>query len=341
MSSPKRQAGPIVISTPNEAGPSPENVMGVEVTFEHLPVMLTEVLEVFQPIEDGLIVDATVGGAGHARALLRQAPAIQLLGIDRDPSAVKMATHRVAEFGSRAQVMHGRFDEIGQILDLDGRELSGAVFDLGVSSHQLDTPSRGFSHRHSGPLDMRMNLHDQLDAAKIVNTYSEDELARLLRENSDERFARRIADSIISARPIESTKELADVVRAAVPAAARRKGRHPARKTFQAIRIAVNSELDLIEPALTQTIERLRPGGRLVVLSYHSGEDRIVKHVLRGAADGVCVCPSSLPCICGSEPNVRLLRRKVMRPGVEEIERNPRAASARFRAAERLSVGEV
>ena len=310
-------------------------------TFDHLPVMLTEVLDVFEGIKEGLIVDATVGGAGHARALLQQAPTRPLLGIDRDPSAVEVARDRLAEFGRKAQVLHGRFDEIGQILDLDGRELHGALFDLGVSSHQLDTPGRGFSHRYSAPLDMRMNPHDALEAATIVNTYSEDELVRLLRANSDERFAHRIANSIISSRPIETTKELADIVRSAVPAAVRRKGRHPAMRTFQAIRIAVNSELALIEPALTQTIERLRPGGRLVVLSYHSGEDRIVKHVLREAADGVCLCPSSLPCICGSEPNVRLLRRKVVRPTTAEIDRNPRAASARFRAAERLSVGEA
>ncbi|HIF65404.1 MAG TPA: 16S rRNA (cytosine(1402)-N(4))-methyltransferase RsmH [Acidimicrobiia bacterium] len=309
--------------------------------FDHLPVMLAEVLEVFEEIEDGLIVDATIGGAGHAQALLQQAPGRQLLGIDRDPSAVKVSRDRLAEFGQKAQVVQGRFDEIGQILDLDGRQLNGALFDLGVSSHQLDTPSRGFSHRYAAPLDMRMNPDDALEAATIVNSYGEQELTDLLRTNSDERFAYRIAKSIVSARPIESTQELADIVRSAVPAAARRKGRHPAMRTFQALRIAVNNELALIEPALAQTIERLRPGGRLVVLSYHSGEDRIVKHVLRDAADGVCVCPSSLPCICGSEPNVRLLRRKVVRPTEAEIERNPRAASARFRAAERLFVGEA
>ena len=188
---------------------------------------------------------------------------------------------------------------------------------------------------------MRMDLSNSLDASTVINSYDEAELTYLLRNNSDERFAGRIAKSIISARPIKSTTELAEVVRGAVPAATRRTGRHPAMRTFQAIRIAVNSELELIEPALKQAIERLRPGGRIVVLSYHSGEDRIVKQVFREAADGVCVCPSTLPCICGSESNVKLLRRKVVRPTTKEIEANPRAASARFRAAERLPIGEA
>ena len=309
-------------------------------SFKHEPVMLREILEAFKPIEDGLFIDATLGGAGHAQALLAQAPERELIGIDRDISAVEVASSRLKGFGGRVQLHHARFDEIGKIIDSDGRSLSGAIFDLGVSSYQLDTPERGFSHRFTSPLDMRMDLSDSLDASTVVNSYDEAELTYLLRNNSDERFARRIAKSIVSARPIESTTELAEVVRAAVPAATRRSGRHPAMRTFQAIRIAVNSELELIEPALKQVIERLRPGGRIVVLSYHSGEDRIVKQVFREAADGVCVCPSTLPCICGSESNVKLLRRKVVRPGTEEIEANPRAASARFRAAERLPVGE-
>ena len=328
-------------STHDDVAACLHGLLGAEAKFDHLPVMLSEVLDVFESIEDGLIVDATIGGAGHARALLEQASDRRLLGIDRDPSAVQISRSRLAEFGHRAQVLHGTFDEIGRIIDLDGQELSGAVFDLGVSSHQLDTPSRGFSYRNAGRLDMRMNPKDPLEAETIVNTYSKEELTFLLRTNSDERFAHRIANSIISARPVESTHELAEIVRLAVPAAARRTGRHPAMRTFQAIRIAVNNELAHIQPALAQTIERLRPGGRLVVLSYHSGEDKIVKHVLREAADGVCVCPSSLPCVCGAEPNVRLLRRKVLRPSAEEIERNPRAASARFRAAERIPSGEA
>ncbi len=312
----------------------------ISMDFDHQPVMLQEILETFELLEDGLFVDATIGGGGHAEALLSGAPQRELVGVDRDESAVQVASARLKRFGDRVQVHHARFDEISTILD-DDRPLTGAIFDLGVSSHQLDTPERGFSHRFASPLDMRMDLSASLNASTVVNSYDEDELAYILRHNSDERFARRIARSIVAARPIESTTELAELVRNAVPAATRRTGRHPAMRTFQAIRIAVNDELGLIEPALKQIIERLRPGGRIVVLSYHSGEDRIVKQVFREAADGVCVCPSTLPCICGSESSVKLLRRKVIRPTPEEIEANPRSASARFRAAERLSVGEA
>ena len=322
-------------------GSSPVVCSGTPASFGHEPVMLREVLEAFRPINDGLFVDATVGGGGHAQAILEQNAEAFLLGLDSDPHAAAVAAQRLQSFGTRARVLHARFDDIGKIVDADGRDLSGAIFDLGVSSHQLDTPQRGFSYRFDGSLDMRMDPNEPLDAATIVNTCNEDELTSLLRANADERFARRIAKSIVAQRPVESTQELAELVREAVPAPARRSGRHPAMRTFQAIRIAVNDELRLIEPALNQTIERLRPGGRIVVLSYHSGEDRIVKQVFRDAADGICVCPSTLPCVCNSEPNVRLLRRKVVRPTVEEIEANPRAASARFRAAERLPVGEA
>ena len=319
----------------------PVDLENLPAPFSHQPVMLKEILETFRLLEDGLFIDATIGGGGHAEALLAAAPQRELVGIDRDQSAVEAVSARLKRFGDRFEVHHGRFDEIGTILDNDDRPLNGAIFDLGVSSHQLDTPERGFSYRYKSPLDMRMNPSDSLDASTVVNSYDEDELTDILRRNSDERFARRIARSIVATRPIESTTELAELVRNAVPAATRRTGRHPAMRTFQAIRIAVNDELELIEPALKQTIERLRPGGRIVVLSYHSGEDRIVKQVFREAADGVCVCPSTLPCICGSESSVKLLRRKVIRPTPEEIEANSRSASARFRAAERLSVGEA
>ena len=309
--------------------------------YKHVPVMLGEVLEAFESLEEGLFVDATVGGGGHAQALLEQRPNRFLIGLDRDPNAVQATKERLHNFGERIKVVQARFDQIARVLDSDDRELTGALFDLGVSSHQLDTPYRGFSHRHDAPLDMRMDPNEDLNASIVVNSYTEDELAWLLRTNADERFARRIAKSIVAQRPISSTTELAELVRESVPAPARRTGKHPARRTFQAIRIAVNDELEQIELALKQTIERLTPGGRIVVLSYHSGEDKIVKQVLREAADGVCECPSTLPCICDSEPNVKLLRRKVVRPTTEEIEANPRAASARFRAAERLSVSEL
>ena len=327
------------------AGPSraPDHQSGddpVPSDFDHSPVMLAEVLECFAEVGAGLLVDATLGGAGHAVPLLEQRADRSLLGIDQDPAAVAAASERLARFGSRASVVQARFDTIGDVLDADGRPLVGALFDLGVSSHQLDVAARGFSHRHDAPLDMRMDTGRALDAGVVVNTYDEATLRRLLRANADETHARRIAGAIVAARPIDTTAALADVVRSAVPAAARRTGRHPAMKTFQAIRIEVNSELDVIEPALTTVIDRLEPGGRLVVISYHSGEDRIVKQVLRQAADGACDCISGLPCICGAGPTVRLIRRKVRRPEAAELELNPRAASARFRSAERLAVGE-
>ena len=310
-------------------------------TFEHRPVMVAEVLETFAELEDGLIVDATLGGAGHAVAILDRLEGCSVLGIDQDPTAVEVAEQRLQAYGDRATVVRARFDEIGDIIDSDGRPLVGALFDLGVSSHQLDRADRGFSHRFEAPLDMRMDTDQSLSAADVVNGYDEHELRGLLRRYADETHARRIAQAIVAARPIDTTTQLADIVRDAVPAAARRSGRHPAMKTFQAIRIEVNQELDVIEPALTAVIDRLEPGGRLAVISYHSGEDRIVKHVLRRAADGACECPSGLPCICGAGPSVRLIQRKVRRPEPAEVEANPRAASARFRAAERLTVGEL
>ena len=313
----------------------------VSSTFKHSPVMLSEVLEAFEPLNDGLFVDATIGGGGHAQAILEQSPQRVLIGLDRDPHAVAATKERLNNFAERIKVVQARFDQIARILDSEGRQLTGAIFDLGVSSHQLDTAERGFSHRLDAPLDMRMDPNESLDASMVVNSYTEDQLTWLLRANADERFARRIAKSIVAQRPISSTMQLAELVREAVPAPARRTGKHPARRTFQAIRIAVNDELGQIELALKQTIERLRPGGRIVVLSYHSGEDKIVKQVLREAADGVCECPSTLPCICGSEPSVKLLRRKVVRPTAEEIEANPRATSARFRSAERLPVSKL
>lgn len=307
-------------------------------SFAHEPVMLSEVLETFADVPSGLVVDATLGGAGHAVPLLEQDPGRVLLGIDRDATAVEVASARLARFGDRAQVAHARFDAIGGLVDAQTRPLVGALFDLGVSSHQLDEAERGFSHRFDAPLDMRMDRTEPLDAAAVVNGYEVDQLRRILRELADEVHARRIAEAVVAARPVLTTRELADVVRDAVPAAARRSGRHPAMKTFQAIRIEVNRELDVIQPALEAVIDRLVPGGRIVVISYHSGEDRIVKHVLRQAADGACECPSGLPCICGAGPSVRLLRRKIRRPEAREVELNPRAASARFRSAERLPV---
>ncbi|WP_419853519.1 16S rRNA (cytosine(1402)-N(4))-methyltransferase RsmH [Candidatus Poriferisodalis sp.] len=303
----------------------------------HEPVMVDEIAEVFAPVAGGLFVDATVGGGGHAEVLLRQHPERQLLGIDRDPEAIAAAQERLAAFGDRVSLRCERFDRLGELLDAaSAGPLAGVLFDFGVSSHQLDAGERGFSHRYDAPLDMRMDSRSGPDAGVVVNAYELAELRDLLRRHADERYAQRIAAAIVAARPVRTTRQLADIVKAAVPAAARRSRRHPAMRTFAAIRIEVNDELNLIEPAMRAALARLQPRGRLATLAYHSGEDSIVKIILREAADGVCECPSTLPCICGAAPTVRLLRRKVTRPSAAEVERNPRAASAVMRAAERL-----
>lgn len=303
----------------------------------HVPVMVSEITEVFAAVGGGLFVDATLGGGGHAEALLSQNPDRTLLGIDRDPEAISAARERLAPFGKRVIYCCERFDRFSEIVSAcDAGSPVGVLFDFGVSSHQLDSAGRGFSHRHDGPLDMRMDPQSPLDAATVVNTYEPQQLRKLLRRNAGERFADRIASAIVDARPLRTTHQLADTVRTAVPAAARRGRRHPAMRTFAAIRIEVNDELNLIEPAIRAALGCLTAGGRIATLTYHSGEDSIVKVIMHQAADGVCECPSTLPCICGAAPAVRLLRRKVSRPSAAEVGRNPRAASALMRAAERL-----
>ncbi|WP_419839024.1 16S rRNA (cytosine(1402)-N(4))-methyltransferase RsmH [Candidatus Poriferisodalis sp.] len=303
----------------------------------HEPVMIDEITELFAPVEGGLFVDATLGGGGHAEALLDQHPERRLLGIDRDPEAIAAAQERLAAYGDRVTFCCERFDRLGELVDAAPTgPLMGVLFDFGVSSHHLDSRERGFSHRYDAPLDMRMDARSGRDAQLVVNTYELAELRELMRHHAGERYAHRIAAAIVAARPLHTTAQLADVVKSAVPAAARRGRRHPAMRTFAAIRIEVNDELNLIEPAMRAALARLGPRGRLATLTYHSGEDSTVKIILREAADGVCECPSTLPCICGAAPTVRLLRRKVTRPSAAEVERNPRAASALLRAAERL-----
>jgi 16S rRNA (cytosine1402-N4)-methyltransferase len=310
--------------------------------FEHRPVMLDEVLDLLVPAPPGTVVDATLGGAGHATALLDAADHLQVVGLDQDAAAVEAARSRLARFGVRAVVVHRRFDHLDEVLDQLGvGAVSGALFDLGVSSPQLDRAERGFSYRLKGDLDMRMDPGQVLTAADIVNGWSERELAALFWDNGETRFATRVARAVIAARPLTTTTQLADVVKAAIPAAARRRGGHPARRVFQAIRIAVNEELDVLPAGLDQALGRLAPGGRCVVISYHSGEDRIVKERFREAATGGCVCPPGLPCVCGARPSVRLLTRGARRPSAAEVERNHRAESARLRAVESLPAVEA
>ena len=306
--------------------------------FGHRPVMVDEVLGLLTPVPAGTVVDATVGGGGHARALLEAADHLAVLGLDRDPVAVAAAALALAPFGDRATVRRARFDALREVAREEGLDaLSGVLFDLGVSSPQLDRPERGFSHRGDGPLDMRMDPDDTRTAADVVNSMPEADLARLLRTYGDERYAARIARAIVAARPIETTGRLADVVRDAIPAPARRRGGHPARRTFQAVRIEVNAELEVLPGALDAAVDLLAPGGRCVVLAYHSGEDRIVKERFREAATGGCTCPAGLPCTCGAQPRVRLLKRGAWKPSADEVAANPRAGSARLRAVEKLA----
>jgi 16S rRNA (cytosine1402-N4)-methyltransferase len=303
--------------------------------FTHLPVMLDEIVELLAAAPAGVYLDATLGGAGHASAVLDAAPQLTLVGLDQDPAAVTAARAALARLGDRATVVHSRFDRAAAVLDTLGVEqLSAALFDLGVSSPQLDRPERGFSYRGEGALDMRMDTSAPLTAADVVNGWAEARLARLFREHGETRFAGRIAGRIVAARPISTTTELAGIVRDAIPAAARRTGGHPARRVFQALRVAVNDELDILPGALDAVIERLVPGGRCAVLAYHSGEDRIVKERFREAVTGGCVCPPGLPCVCGADPKVRLLTRGARRPSAAEVAANRRAESARLRAVE-------
>lgn len=309
--------------------------------FEHRPVMVAEVVATFGPVPTGVVVDATLGAGGHARALLDAHPHLRLLGIDRDETALAAAAENLAGFGERVVALeHARFDRINQIAGIAEQAqlpITAVLFDLGVSSPQLDRPERGFSYRLDAPLDMRMDRSTGRTAADVVNGTTEHELVRLIADSGERRFARRIARRIVEHRPLATTVELAEVVRDAIPAAARRTGGHPARRVFQAVRIAVNDELDVLAPALDAAIAVLAPGGRCVVLAYHSGEDRIVKDRFAQAATGGCACPATLPCACGAQPLVRLLTRGARKPSAAEVGTNRRAESARMRACERLA----
>ncbi|MGE3619317.1 MAG: 16S rRNA (cytosine(1402)-N(4))-methyltransferase RsmH [Acidimicrobiia bacterium] len=313
-----------------------------EARFEHRPVLLDVVVDLFAPVPPGIVVDATVGGAGHAEAIVEAHPHLVVLGIDQDADAVAAATARLARFGPRVVVRHARFDRLEEtvstVSEFAGEEVTGVLFDLGVSSPQLDRGDRGFSYRHAGPLDMRMDRRRSLTADDLVNRAERAELARILRHHGDERFAERIAAAVVAHRPVATTAELADIVRDAIPAAARRRGGHPAKRTFQALRIAVNEELAILPDALDQAVDVLAPGGRCVVLAYHSGEDRIVKARFRHHATGGWRGPVELPPPPDQRPIVRLLRSGALKPTAEEVGANPRAASARLRAVEKLPV---
>jgi 16S rRNA (cytosine1402-N4)-methyltransferase len=309
--------------------------------FHHLSVMPDEVLHYLDPHPGGIYLDGTLGGAGHSRLIAeRCTPGGTLVGIDQDQEALAAASKRLAGFGNSIKLVHGNFADLNQHLDLLGIEkIDGFLLDLGVSSHQLDCGERGFSFQHNAPLDMRMDTSQGETAADLVNTLPEQELERIIKEYGEERWAKRIASFIIKARelaPISETLQLVDIIKGAVPKAKWEERIHPATRTFQGIRIAVNRELERLETGLAAAINRLKPGGRGVVISFHSLEDRLVKHIFREFATG-CTCPRALPiCVCGNLPKVRVLTSKPVLATDTEIELNPRSRSAKTRAIQKL-----
>lgn len=307
----------------------------------HEPVLVDRVVELLVPALEGggIVVDATLGRGGHAARILAAAPRCHLVGIDRDPTALAGSRSALDAFSRRTTFVREDFARLEAVLERLGIEaVRGVLFDLGVSSPQLDEAARGFSFRQSGPLDMRMDPGSDLTAEEVVNTYDERALARVIRIYGEERFASRIARAIVRSRPLRSTEQLADVVRTAIPAATRRTGGHPARRTFQALRIEVNAELGALDRALPVAVDALDTGGRIAVIAYHSLEDRRVKQEFQDRARG-CVCPPDLPvCSCGREAELRILTRRPVRPSAEEVADNPRAKAAKLRAAERLGV---
>ena len=308
--------------------------------FHHVSVLLDECIEGLNIRPDGIYVDGTLGGAGHSSQIVKRLTTGRLIGIDRDPVALKAAGERLAPWADRVTLVHSNFCEIKQVLaDLGIAGGDGILLDLGVSSPQLDDGSRGFSSMADAPLDMRMNNEDSLTAYEVVNTWPQEELKRILYDYGEERYAPRIADAICrrtAEKEIATTLELVDVIRGAMPAAALREKQHPAKRSFQAIRIAVNDELGSVEKVMADAIPALNPGGRLAIITFHSLEDRIVKNGMANAAKG-CTCPPRLPvCVCGNKPKVKVLTKKPIISGEEELEQNPRARSAKLRVAERV-----
>ena len=308
--------------------------------FYHVSVLLQECLEGLNIKPDGIYVDGTLGGAGHSTQIAKRLTTGRLIGIDRDKVALKAAGERLEPYKDNVTLVHSNFCEMAQVLkDLDIPGVDGILLDLGVSSPQLDEVSRGFSYMADAPLDMRMNAEDSLSAYTVVNEWSQEELKRILYTYGEERYAPQIASAICrrrEERPIETTLELVDIIRSAMPAAALREKQHPAKRSFQAIRIAVNDELGSVERVLKDAVDLLNPGGRLAIITFHSLEDRIVKTAMAEAAKG-CTCPPNFPvCVCGKKPQVKLITRKPIVSGEEELERNPRARSAKLRICEKL-----
>ena len=308
--------------------------------FHHVSVLLNECIDGLNIKPNGIYVDGTLGGAGHSSQIAARLTTGRLIGIDRDPVALKAAEERLTPYADRVTLVHSNFCDMAQVLqDLNIPGVDGILLDLGVSSPQLDDGARGFSYMADAPLDMRMNSNDTLSADTVVNTWSQDELKRILYNYGEERYAPQIAAAICRRRaekPIETTLELVDIIRSAMPPAALREKQHPAKRSFQAIRIAVNDELGAVEKIMEDAVDLLNPGGRLAIITFHSLEDRIVKNGMAEAAKG-CTCPPNFPvCVCGKKPKVKLISRKPIISGNEELEINPRARSAKLRVCEKL-----
>lgn len=306
----------------------------------HKPVLLEECLEALAIRPEGTYLDGTLGRAGHSLEIVKRLTTGRLIGIDQDAAAIEAARVRLADYMDKVTLVRSNFSHLGEILqELQVDGVDGMLFDLGVSSPQLDDPARGFSYMHDAPLDMRMDERAPLSARDVVNDWPQEELRRILYEYGEERYAPAIARAICrrrEERPIETTFELVDIIKSAMPAAALREKQHPAKRSFQAIRIAVNGELDVLPPMLEAAADGLRPGGRLAVISFHSLEDRIVKKTMQELARG-CICPPEFPvCVCGRKPKVKLITRKPIVSQETELEDNPRARSAKLRVAERI-----
>lgn len=308
--------------------------------FEHVPVLYNEVIESLNIKPYGIYVDGTLGGGGHSSGICeRLSTEGTLLGVDRDTAALNAASERLKPYECNKLFLHANYSEVEKIEEMAGSKVDGILLDLGVSSFQLDTAERGFSYMHDAPMDMRMNEDDVFTAYQVVNEYSEQELTRIIREYGEEKWASRIAKFIVAERansPIERTGELVDIIKKAIPAAARRGGPHPAKRTFQAIRIEVNAELEHLRRALDKLPDILAPGGRLAIITFHSLEDRMVKTSFEKRLNP-CTCPKEFPvCVCGKKPDVKKVTKKPLTASDEELENNPRARSAKLRVIEKL-----
>lgn len=311
-----------------------------KIEFSHYSVLLTECMNGLNIKPGGTYVDGTAGGAGHSAEIAKRLDGGSLIAIDQDETAVAVATQRLDALQKNTKVVRSNFCEIAAVCkDLGVEGIDGVLLDLGVSSYQLDTAERGFSYSADAPLDMRMDNRKTLNAHTVVNTYSEQSLKKILFDYGEERFAPQIAAAIVRAREkkeIESTAELSDIVKYAIPSAAREGGHHPAKRSFQAIRIEVNAELDVIEPAIRDAVSLLNKGGRIAIITFHSLEDRIVKQTFASLAAG-CTCPKNFPiCVCGNKPKVKIITKKPILPSSKELEENPRSRSAKLRIAEKL-----